>query len=253
MQFADKTVVVTGASSGMGHAIAESFVKEGATVIAVGRRTERLLELKDRLAEAPGVLLPITADLSVEENNHCIVETAVQEGGRIDILVNNAGMMDEFMPIGEVSDELWDQVFDINLNSPRYAMKTAVNHMLADGKGGVIINIASIGGLEGCRAGAAYTASKHALIGLTKNTAYMYCHDNIRCLAICPGGVKTEVGRHASHPSERGIGRVMSGLDSEIPQAEVGDIADLVLFMASDKAAFVNGAAIRVDGGITAN
>ncbi|MFM9413737.1 SDR family NAD(P)-dependent oxidoreductase [Peptococcus simiae] len=252
-QFKNKTVVVTGASSGMGYAIAQSFVKEGATVIAVARRAERLEELKESLKDASGVLVPVTADLAVDENNSLMVETAVKEGGRIDVLINNAGMMDEFMPIGEVDDALWDKVFKINLDSPRHAMKAAVNHMLSDGKGGVIINIASIGGLEGCRAGAAYTASKHALVGLTKNTAYMYAHDNIRCLAICPGGVKTEVGKYASHPSEKGIQRVMSGLDANIRQADVQEIADLVLFMASEKADFVNGTAITVDGGVSAN
>ena len=196
MRFEGKSVVVTGASSGMGYKIAMDLAKEGATVIAVARRKERLEQL-----------------------------AAVAECGKIDVLVNNAGIMDEFKPISEVEDEQWARIMDVNLTGPMYAMRKAVQEMLKTG-GGNIVNIASIGGVNGCRAGAAYTASKHAMVGLTKNTAFMYVDKGIRCNVICPGGIETEVMNSQTNISQAGVARVMAGLDTSIPSGKVEDISN---------------------------
>ena len=253
MRFEGKCVVVTGASSGMGHTIALDFAKEGATVIAVARRKERLEELAAAAAGLPGKILSYTGDISSQEVNEGMIEYAVKECGKLDILVNNAGIMDEFKPIGEVTDEQWDRVLSVNLTGPMYAMRKAVNVMLGQATGGNIVNVASIGGVRGCRAGAAYTASKHALVGLSKNTAFMYVDKGIRCNVICPGGVETEVMNGQTDLSQAGIARVMAGLDTSIPSGKTPDISAAVLFAASDDARFLNGAAIVVDGGVSCN
>lgn len=253
MRFEGKSVVVTGASSGMGRAIALDFAKEGATVIAVARRKERLEELSAEAAPLPGKILPFPGDISSEEVNEKMIDFTVETCGKLDILVNNAGIMDEFKPIGEVSNDLWERVMKVNLNGPMYAMRKAIPVMCGQKSGGNIINVASIGGVRGCRAGAAYTASKHALVGLTENTAYMYVNNNIRCNVICPGGVDTEVMNSQTDISQMGMGRIMAGLDKAIPSGIPSDISSAVLFVASDDAKFMNGATLVIDGGVSCN
>lgn len=253
MKFEGKSVIITGASSGMGWDIALKFASEGATVIAVARRKERLEQLEKQAKGLPGKILPYPGDISSKEVNEGMIEFAVQNCGKLDVLVNNAGIMDEFKPITEVSDEYWDKIMQVNLVGPMYAMRKAVEVMSEQEKGGNIVNIASIGGVCGCRAGAAYTASKHALVGLTKNTAYMYVGKGIRCNVICPGGVETEVMNSQTSISQAGMGRVMAGLDSAIPAGKPEDISSAVLYVASDDARFVNGATIVIDGGVSCN
>ena len=234
MRFEGKSVVVTGASSGMGRQIAYDFAKEGATVVAVARRQERLAELAAQVEAdgLPGKILPFVGDVSSRETNDAMIDFAVEQTGKLDALVNNAGIMDGFEPIGDISDERWEKVFAVN------------------------VNVASIGGTNGARAGAAYTASKHALVGMTENTGYMYAHEGIRCNAICPGGVKTEIAGSMMADAginQFGMGRAMAGLDGEIRQAEPEELAAAVLFAASDEASFMTGACVKVDGGVSVN
>lgn len=258
MRFEGKSVVVTGASSGMGRQIAYDFAKEGATVVAVARRQERLAELADQVEAdgLPGKILPFVGDVSSRETNDAMIDFAVEQTGKLDILVNNAGIMDGFEPIGDISDERWEKVFAVNVNGPMYAMRKAVQVMLGQESRGNIVNVASIGGTNGARAGAAYTASKHALVGMTENTGYMYAHEGIRCNAICPGGVKTEIAGSMMADAginQFGMGRSMAGLDGEIRQAEPEELAAAVLFAASDEASFMTGACVKVDGGVSVN
>lgn len=244
--------MVTGASSGMGRQIALDFAKEGAIVIAVARRKERLDALAEEAKGLEGKILPFVGDVSDEKTNEEMIDFAVKEGGKLDVLVNNAGIMDEFKPIGEVSDDLWNKVMSVNLTGPMYAMRKAVNVMLTQESGGNIVNVASIGGVRGARAGAAYTASKHALVGLSENTAYMYV-GKIRCNVVCPGGVETEVMNSQTDISQAGIARIMAGLDRNIRTGKVNEISSAVLFLASDEASFVTGATFVVDGGVSCN
>ena len=252
MRFEGKCVVVTGASSGMGRKIALDFAKEGATVIAVARRLERLEEIAKEAESFAGKILPYQGDISLEEVNNGMIDYAVKECGKLDVLVNNAGIMDEFTPIGELTDELYNKVMAVNLNGPIYAMRKAVQVMLEQGTKGNIVNIASIGGVCGARAGVAYTASKHAIVGATKNTAYMYA-GKIRCNVVCPGGVETEVMNSQTNISQFGVGRIMAGLDTSIPAGKVEDISTAVLYIASDDAKFMTGAEIVIDGGVSCN
>lgn len=258
MRFEGKSVVVTGASSGMGRQIAYDFAKEGATVVAVARRQERLAELAAQVEAdgLPGKILPFVGDVSSREANDAMIDFAVEQTGKLDVLVNNAGIMDGFEPIGDISDERWEKVFAVNVNGPMYAMRKAVQVMLGQESRGNIVNVASIGGTNGARAGAAYTASKHALVGMTENTGYMYAHEGIRCNAICPGGVKTEIAGSMMADAginQFGMGRSMAGLDGEIRQAEPEELAAAVLFAASDEASFMTGACVKVDGGVSVN
>ena len=258
MRFEGKTVVVTGASSGMGRQIAYDFAKEGAIVVAVARREERLTELASQVEAdgLPGRVLPYTGDVSARETNDGMIDFAVEQTGRLDVLVNNAGIMDGFEPVADIADERWDNVFAVNVKGPMYAMRKAVQVMLGQETRGNIVNVASIGGTNGARAGVAYTASKHALVGMTENTGYMYAHEGIRCNAICPGGVETEIAGSmmaGDGINQFGMGRAMAGLDGEIRQGKPEELAAAVLFVASDEASFMTGACVKVDGGVSVN
>lgn len=251
MKLEHKIAVVTGASSGMGKGIALCFAREGATVIAVARRAEKLKALADEAESAPGKIVAYTADMSVQAQAEGVIDYAVQEFGRIDILVNNAGVADDNKPVGECEDALWEKVMGINLNAVFYASRKAVNYMLAAGQGN-IINIASGGGLMGCRAGAAYTASKHAIVGLTKNTGFMYAEKGIRCNVICPGGVASEISLNGvgfENKSEFGTSRCGLFYSTGPRMGTPEEIGNIAVFLASDDSSFINGAAIAADAG----
>ncbi|WP_147590107.1 glucose 1-dehydrogenase [Clostridium polynesiense] len=250
MKLENKVAVVTGASSGMGREISLLFAKEGAKVVVVARRKERLEELVSLAEEYPGTIIAFQGDVSKKEDAENMIKTAVEKFGRIDILVNNAGVLDDFTPAAEVTDELWEYVMSINLNGPFYACRKAIPIMINQGEGN-IINVASIGGLYGARAGAAYTASKHALVGLTKNIGFMYADKNIRCNVICPGGVDTEITQNKSF-NEMGMKRVLTGVAASPRSGSSEEIANVALFLASKDSSLLNGASITADAGFTA-
>ena len=175
------------------------------------------------------------------------MEATIHEYGTLDILVNNAGIMDDFMPLEKVTDALWEKILAINLNGPFYACRLAIAQMLIQGKGS-IINISSIGGIAGSRAGLAYTTSKHALIGMSKNIGFMYAQKGIRCNVLAPGGVNTNIMIDA-HPDEEGAALCSSGAASMPRMGEPEELAKAALFLASDDASFVNGETLVADGG----
>ena len=238
MKLQGKSVVVTGASSGMGLAIVQRFVKEGASVVAVARRRERLEELAASLAGLPGKVLPFPGDVSRQEDIEAAIDAAVKEFGGLDILVNNAGIMDDMGPIGDFSNEKLEQVFQVNVYGPMYAMRKAVNIFKAQG-GGNIINVASLGAMRSC-AGAIYCASKAAVVSLTKNTAFMYQPDGIRCNAIAPGGIATEISSSMGVPNMAGYGRVQKVLATAPEPGSAEHIANAALFLASDESSYIN-------------
>ena len=249
MKLKDKITIVTGASSGMGKEIARLYLAEGAVVYGIDLNKERLDVATKEFSNAD--FQPLVADISQVEVVENILEQIIKSAGRIDVLVNNAGIMDDMLPVGEVSDQLWNKVLAVNLNGPMYLTRKAVKQMLEQG-GGNIINIASIGGLYGSRAGAAYTVSKHGLIGLTKNTAFMYALKGIRCNAICPGAVATNIGETMRSPSQFGLERAMSGMATNPKTGEAVDIASIALFLASEDSKMINGATLVADSGWTA-
>ncbi|MPW26492.1 glucose 1-dehydrogenase [Alkalibaculum sp. M08DMB] len=253
MKLKGKVAIVTGASSGMGKEIAYYYAKEGAKVMAVARRIEKLDVLVEESKNLDGKIVPLVADVSYKDQIEKMIDETIKVFGTLDILVNNAGIMDDFSPVGDVNDDMWEKVLNVNLNGPFYATKKAINYFKEKGSG-VIINTASIGGLHGGRAGAAYTVSKHGIIGLTKNTAIMYAKQNIRCNAICPGGIETDIGNGAfmKNINEDGMNLVMAGSGTNPRTGKPNEIATVAVFLASDDAGFINGQCIAVDGGWTA-
>jgi NAD(P)-dependent dehydrogenase (short-subunit alcohol dehydrogenase family) len=241
MRLQGKVAIVTGAGSGMGLAITKQFVAEGARVVGGDIIAEHLTTLQG----LEGVT-PVRANVTVQADVERLV-AAANELGRLDIVCNNAGIMDRFLPAGEVTDDLWQRVLDVNLTGPLRLVRAALPLLLQSGHG-VIINIASVGGLAGGRAGAAYTASKHGLIGLTKNIAATYGPDGLRCVAIAPGGVNTGIPL-GGEPSERGYAALNRTLPANLRMAEPTELAQVATFLASDEASFINGTVITADGG----
>lgn len=243
-----KVAVVTGASSGMGKEIVTLFAKEGANVVAVARRKERLEELAEALKNEEGKVAVYPGDISSKEVNEGMIDFAVEQFGKFDILVNNAGIMDGMEAVGNFSDEKLQNVFAVNVFGPFYATRKAVNTFKANGTKGSIVHIASEGAYKTC-AGAVYCASKSAVVTLSRNTAYMYKNDGIRSNAIIAGGFKTEIGTSMGMPDMDAYGKLQANLATSPEPADPIEIAKACLYLASDDAAFVNGAELAVDGG----
>jgi len=251
MKLAGKVAVVTGAASGMGKSIAILFAKEGAKVVAADLNLEGVQAVVNEITSAGGTATAVQANVAKEEDIQSMIDTAVNTYGTLDILVNNAGIMDNFTPAAEVTDELWERVFAVNTTSVMRSTRKALPIFLEKGKG-VIINVASVGGLYGSRAGAAYTASKHAVIGFTKNVGFQYADQGIRCNAIAPGGVMTNIHTTFTNVSQFGMGKATSGAGANPRQGSPDEIATVALFLASDDSSFVNGTVITADAGWTA-
>lgn len=251
-KFENKVAVVTGAGAGMGKAITTLFAKEGCKVVATDINEARLEALKTEIAESGGELLALAANMAIEADIERMIQTAVDHYGSLDILINNAGIMDHFAPVGELDNDMWEKVMKVNVEGPFKAMRSAVKIFLAKGSG-TIVNIASVGGLQGGRAGAAYTASKYALIGLTKNTGYMYSKSGIRCNAIAPGAVNTSISDTIDFTKITPLvnDRIMAGMPLNPRTGEPSEIATATLFLASEDSSFVNAQVLTVDGGWT--
>lgn len=248
MRLEGKSIVVTGASAGMGKAIVERFVKEGANVVAVARRKERLDELAASLTNEKGNIVTFVGDVAKKEDNEAMIDCAISAFGRLDVLVNNAGIMDDMSAIGDVEDDRFDKVLKVNTYGPMYAMRKAVNVFLSQGDGGNIINVASIGAMRSA-AGAAYVASKAALVAMTKNTAFMYIPNKIRCNAIAPGGIASEIATSMGMPNMNGYARTKLVMATAPEMGSCDQIANAALFLASDESDYVNGDVLVVDGG----
>jgi NAD(P)-dependent dehydrogenase (short-subunit alcohol dehydrogenase family) len=247
----NRVAIVTGAASGMGKAIAILYAKEGAKVAVSDLVLKDAENVVYEIESAGGVAFPIKANITNEVDVQDLVDSTVNKFGTIDILVNNAGIMDNFVPAGAVTDELWDRVFAVNSTGPMRTIRKVLPIFISK-KSGTIVNIASVGGVFGSRAGAAYTASKHAIIGLTKNVGFQYATLGIRCNAIAPGAVNTNISKTICDPHEFGMERAMAGINLNPRSGEPNDIAKVALFLASDEASFVNGTIISADAGWTA-
>ncbi|MCM3024664.1 SDR family oxidoreductase [Heyndrickxia ginsengihumi] len=251
MRLKDKVAIVTGAASGMGKAIAEGYAKEGAKVVVSDLNLEGAQAVAETIKASGAEAIAVQTNVASEEDVEQLFAETKKAFGKLDILVNNAGIMDGMEPVGEISNERWEKVFSVNTVAVMKSMRIAVNLFLEQGYGTIVNNI-SAGGLYGARAGAAYTASKHAVVGLTKNTAFMYANKNIRCNGIAPGGVNTNIGSTMTNMSEFGASRQALGMAINPRSGEPEEIANLAIFLASDEASFVNGQIIAADGGWTA-
>lgn len=252
-RLAGKVVVITGAGSGMGRAMANLFAAEGAKIVAGEWMEKTLAEVVAEVRSSGGEITGVKANVADQKEAETIISSAVQTYGRLDVLCNNAGVMDQNAGVGEVTNAIWERVLSINLYGPMYLTRRAVPVMRQNG-GGSIINTASVAALEGAAAGVAYTVSKHGLVGLTRNTAWRYWPDGIRCNAIAAGAVETNIRESIDVTKMDPEGSKRWGVYYQlIPgQLKAIDIANLALFLASDESKMINGAIIPADAGWTA-
>ena len=253
MRLEGKVVVITGAASGMGRAMANLFAAEGAKVVGADWHAESLDEVVAEVRAAGGEMTGVQGNVSVREDCERLIDTAVATYGGIDVLCNNAGVMDLFQGVAHLEDDLWRRVMGINVDGPMFLSRKAVPLMIERG-GGSIINTASAAGGGGGAAGAAYTVSKHALVGLTRSTAYTYAMQGIRCNAMACGAVETNIMQSVD-PTKldiEGATRYQAYQKLAPAYLKPVEVANLALFLASDESAHVNGAIIPIDAGWTA-
>lgn len=240
-----KKAIVTGGGSGIGRATALRLALEGASVVAADVVQDRLDQLT---GEHPDLdLVPVASDITGNGGVEKIVAAA---GGRVDLLANVAGIMDGFLPTAEVDDATWERVFAVNATATMRLSRAVLPLMVAAGKG-AIVNVASEAALRGSTAGVAYTASKHAVVGITKSTAVMYAGRGIRTNAVAPGAVPTNI--EAPMRSEHAAGVLGPLLQSTVPAPAGADrIAAAITWLLSEDADNVNGVVLASDGGWSA-
>lgn len=250
MKFENKVMVITGASSGVGRAAAVLAAKQGGKVYAVARRKERLEELQKEVEQAgyPGVVIPLVCDVGKTEDVAKAFDRVKEENSKLDILIANAGVMDKFEPVTHCDEDTFDRIYSTNVKGNFRVFKAAIPLMK---DGGAIVATSSIAGNRGGKAGVAYTMSKHAINGLVRNTAAMYGNDGIRCNAVAPAGIQTEILQNLSDVDEKGMEVVQRGANVNKMLALPEEIAEDLLFLASDEASNINGTILVSDGGLT--
>jgi NAD(P)-dependent dehydrogenase (short-subunit alcohol dehydrogenase family) len=251
MKLKGKVSLITGGTEGMGYATAEIFLREGAKVAISGRSEEKGVEAVRKLGVMGDVIF-IRGDVSMDADAKKMVQETVDRFGRVDVVFNNAGVYLE--KVAEATSEAeWDRVIDINLKGTFLVSKHAVPHMKRQG-GGVIINNSSDAGLVGNRACAAYCASKGGVTIMTKAMALDYAKDNIRVNCVNPGVIDTPmVAQEVAKASDKAGYERQMNMDHPIGRiGQPEEVAKAVLFLASDEASFITGAALSVDGGLTA-
>lgn len=243
-----KVAVVTGGNAGIGEAIAKAFAREGASVVITGRRQGELDRVVNDIVQAQGkavaVAGSVTDELSVQE----AVRRTVQQFGRLDILVNNAGVGDFGKRLHEINDTTWAQVLDVNLTGVFRMTRAVLPQMLKQGQG-AIINISSVASLVGLPTLSAYAASKGALDALTRALAVDYAKEGIRCNVVNPGLIDTPMAAPLMGNPEQ-LNPILSHYPIRRP-GKPEEVANLVLYLASDEAAWVTGGTFPLDGGMT--
>ncbi|MDZ4278133.1 MAG: glucose 1-dehydrogenase [Dehalococcoidia bacterium] len=246
----DKVAIVTGASSGIGRATVELFAGEGAAVIAADVVDDAGQRLADELAEKNYRCTFVHADVSKEADVEAMIQRAVDEHGRLDVLFNNAGIEGEQAPTAEAGLDNWERVIAINLTGVFLGSKYGIQAMLRTG-GGSIVNNASIAGLVGFAGLPAYCASKGGVIQLTRTAALEYAAQGVRVNCLCPGVIDTLMVERFTHDNPE----ARAQLEALEPLGRFGrpeEVAELALFLASDRSSFVTGAIVPVDGGFVA-
>ncbi|HZQ43331.1 MAG TPA: glucose 1-dehydrogenase [Acidobacteriaceae bacterium] len=243
-RFTDKIAFITGAASGIGRATALAFAAEGAHVAILDRSADGLKAVEEYVKDSGGEVLAITCDVSLPDQVEAAVKKTVERFGRLDIAFNNAGVENKAAPVHEIDIAEWDRIMGINLRGAFTCMKYELAQMVKQGSG-VVVNTSSGAGIRGVAGGAAYAASKHAIIGLTRSAALDYAKQNIRVNAVLPGNIETPMMDRFTG------GDIQKAIDLE-PVGRLGkpeEIAEAVLWMASDLGGFVTGAATVIDGG----
>lgn len=252
-RFDGKAVVVTGGNSGIGRAAAIRFAAEGASVVIAARNEQRSEQVVAEIAGSDGTALAQQCDVTHEADCAAVVARCRDEFGRLDVVFNNAGIIYREQTALNTTEEEWDQTFAVNAKGAFLMSKHAVPLMVASG-GGAIVNNASYFGLVGGRGTAAYSASKGALVLLTKSMALDHAADGIRVNCVCAGSVDTPM-LASEMAAMGGADAVLHLFEAKHPLGRIADpdeVARAVLYLASDEAGFITGAALPIDGGITA-
>jgi NAD(P)-dependent dehydrogenase (short-subunit alcohol dehydrogenase family) len=244
-----KVAIITGAASGIGEATARLFASEGAKVVVSDISEEKGTKVVDEIKKSGGEAFFVKSDASKAADHERLVKETVKKYGKLDIAVNNAGIGGASAPTGEYPVDSWQKVIDINLTGVFYGMKYQLPEMVKAGSGSVI-NIASILGQVGFENSAAYVASKHGVVGLTKASALEYAKKQVRVNSVGPGFIYTGLVNEETMGKE-----ALKALEQKHAVGRLGnaqEVAELILFLASDKASFITGAYYPVDGGYLA-
>ncbi|MBI2492533.1 MAG: SDR family oxidoreductase [Candidatus Rokubacteria bacterium] len=254
------SALVTGGGSGIGRAIAEALAAGGAAVAVVDLLPEGGKETVARIAASGGHATFVQADVGRWDDVDRAVATAGRALGPLGILVNAAGILDGYAPADELTPAVWERVIGINLTGTFFGCRRALAEMLPRGAGR-IVNIASVAGLVGSGGGPAYTASKHGVVGLTRQLAVTYAARGVTVNAICPGAIATELRAHSTRilgadaPEMRGVGGDDAAVRAITPAGRRGtveEVAQAACYLASEAAAYVTGHTLVIDGGWTA-
>ena len=253
--YSGKVVIVTGGAKGIGRALTTAFAQAGAAVLSIDVDEAAGQELATG-DHAPGKVRFLAGDVSSADLCRRAVEMAVSEFGGLDVICNNAGIQPKssYLPAHELSEEMWDRIIDVNLKAPFLLTHFAVPHLRARG-GGVILNTASVQGLQSAHHVSAYAASKGGLLSLTRQLALDYAPDKIRVLAICPGTIDTNMPADSMEPGGPSLEQMRMEWGKVHPLGRIGqpeEIASVALFLASDAASFMTGEYVCVDGGLMA-
>jgi len=242
-----KVAIVTGGTSGIGRDASVLFAKAGAKVVVAGRREIEGQETIDLIRAAGGEAFFLKTDVSQTAQVQALVQKTVDKYGRLDVAFNNAGIEGNWIPIADQPEEDWDRTIDINVKGVWLCLKFEIQQMLKQGGGGAIVNMSSVAGFIGAAGAATYCASKHAVIGLTKSAAIETGPNGIRVNAICPGIIETPMGDRIF-----GAPEVTKWALTFYPLGRFGkpmEVAEAVLFLCSDRASFMSGQTLILDGG----
>jgi NAD(P)-dependent dehydrogenase (short-subunit alcohol dehydrogenase family) len=247
-----KSVIITGAASGIGRAAAQLFAAEGARLIIVDR-SDAVHDTASLVSHAGGTVEAVTADAGDEADVRAYIGKAVASYGRLDAIWANAGISGGLVPLAEQTVEHWQEILRINLIGPFLAIKHTMPHMIAQGRGSIVLT-ASVAGLKSGASGHPYASSKAGVISLVQTTAYSLSGTGVRINAVCPGLIETGMTQPMfDRARERGTQDKIGQLNPLKRAGQPHELAAMGLFLASDEASYVNGQAIPVDGGLTAS
>src|SRR3979409_1134537 len=247
-----KSVVITGAGSGIGRAASLLFTREGARLIAVDR-SDSVNETEKLVSDSGGTIEAMQADAGSEADVKSFIDKAVSKYGKLDAIWANAGVSGGLVPLAEQTVEQWQEVLRINLIGPFLAVKHAMPHMIRQ-KSGAIVLTASVAGLKAGASRPPYSASKAGVISLVQTTAYSLSGTGVRINAVCPGLIETGMTKPIfDNAKQRGTDGKIGQLNPLKRAGQPHELAAMGLFLASDDASYVNGQAIPVDGGLTAS